>query len=175
MVYGTCLQPCCVLCRGGAWNHAFFFKQLAPADTPESQFETAGSNGLKGAINASYGNFSNFQQQFTTAAAGVFGSGFAWLVATDKNLTITTTPNQNNPLQTAIAATTNTTAGIPILGIDVWEHAYYLKHQQNRAGWLSDFFFVINWVQISENYQYAAAGAVPSTAPGPLLTIPTAS
>lgn len=162
------MPPCetdraCVLYRGGAWNHAFFFKQLTGAGDPRSQFDTAASEDLKGAINASYGNFSNFQQQFTSAAAGVFGSGFAWLVATDSNLTITTTPNQNNPLQTTISASTNTTSGIPILGIDVWEHAYYLKHQSNRAGWLSDFFFVINWVQISENYKYAAAGAVPDT------------
>lgn len=158
---------------GGAWNHAFFFKHLAPADTPESQFEKAASDDLKSAIDASYGNFSNFQKQFTTAAAGVFGSGFAWLVVTDNNVTITTTPNQNNPLQTAIAATTNTTAGIPVLSIDVWEHAYYLKHQSNRAGWLTNFFAVINWVQVSENYQYAAAGGVPATAPGPMLTLST--
>ena len=138
--------------------------------TPESQFDTAASNDLKAAVNTSYGNFTNFQKQFTTAAAGVFGSGFAWLVATEANVTITTTPNQNNPLMTGIANSTNTTAGIPVLGIDVWEHSYYLKHQADRAAWIADSFLVLNWAQISQNYQFAAAGAVPDTAPGPLLT-----
>ena len=155
---------------GGAWNHAFFFKELSPAGTPQSQYNMAASADLKGAISAAYGNFTNFQKQFTTAATGVFGSRFAWLVATPSNVTITTTPNQNNPLMTSIANTTNTTAGIPVLGIDVWEHAYYLKHQQDRAGYISDFFYILNWVQISQNYKYAAAGGVPDTSAGPLLT-----
>lgn len=84
----------------------------------------------------------------------------AWLIVGDDGLEITTSPNQNNPLMTSLANTTKTTAGIPVLGLDVWEHAYYI----------TDFFYVINWAQISENYQYAAAGAVPNTAPGPLLT-----
>lgn len=94
----------------------------------------------------------------------------AWLVATDEGLKITTTPNQNNPLQTNLANTTRTIPGIPVLGIDVWEHAYYLKHYNVRADYISDFFFVINWAQISDNYQYAAAGKVPATAAGPLAT-----
>ena len=94
----------------------------------------------------------------------------AWLIATDSGLQITTTPNQNNPLQTQLAKSTRTTVGIPILGIDVWEHAYYLKHYNVRADYISDFFYVINWAQISDNYMYAAAGKVPATAPGPLAT-----
>ena len=105
----------------------------------------------------------------------MFGSGFAWLVATANNVTITTTPNQNNPLQNLIANTTSTTPGIPVLGIDVWEHAYYLLHNSDRGSYISSFYNVINWVQISQNYQYAAAGAVPDTTAGPLLTSLTSS
>ena len=156
--------------RGGAWNHALFFKHLAPAGTQQAMFDTAASDDLKAAINNAFGDFNSFKAQLTTAAGSVFGSGWAWLVATDDGLAITTTPNQNNPLQTALAEGTNTTAGIPILGIDVWEHAYYLKYQQNRAGWIASFFLVLNWAQISENYNYAAAGGVPSTIEGPMLT-----
>lgn len=133
-------------------------------------FDTAASDSLKGAINTAFGDFNSFKAQFSTAASGIFGSGWAWLIATDDGLAITTTPNQNNPLQTALAEGTNTTVGIPIVGIDVWEHAYYLKHQSNRAGWIANFFFVINWAQVSQNYGYAVGGAVPDTSAGPMLT-----
>ena len=133
-------------------------------------FDTAASQELKGAINTAFGDFNTMKAQLTTAATGVFGSGWAWLIATDEGLQITTTPNQNNPLQTALATSTNTTVGIPVLGIDVWEHSYYLKHQANRPSFLADIFFVFNWAQISQNYQYAAAGGAPDTAPGPMVT-----
>lgn len=93
----------------------------------------------------------------------------AWLIATDSGLQITTSPNQNNPLQTRLANATRTTVGILVLGLDVWEHAYYLKHYNVRADYISDFY-IINWAQISGNYMYAAAGQVPATAPGPLAT-----
>ena len=93
----------------------------------------------------------------------------AWLVAGDAGLEITTTPNQNNPLQTSLANSTKTSVGIPVLGIDVWVHAYYLKHQNVRADYITAFYSVINWAQISENYMYASAGAVPNTAPRPLM------
>jgi len=156
---------------GGAWNHALFFKHLAPPGTEQAKFDTAASAELQDAIDAAFGNFTSFQAQFSTAAASVFGSGWAWLIMSDDDdLAITTSPNQNNPLQTRLAEGTNTTAGIPIMGIDVWEHAYYLKHQSNRAGWIANFFLVLNWAQISENYQYAAAGGVPDTSEAPMLT-----
>ena len=133
-------------------------------------FDTAASDELQGAMNNAFGDFNSFKTQLSAAASSVFGSGWAWLIATDDGLAITTTPNQNNPLQTALAAGTNTTAGVPILGIDVWEHSYYLKHYQNRAGWIANFFLVLNWAQISENYNYAAAGGVPDTSEAPMLT-----
>ena len=163
-------QASFVFCRGGTWNHGLFFKHLAPAGTQQAMFDTAASGDLQDAINSTFGDFNSFKAQLTTAASSVFGSGWAWLIATDDGLAITTTPNQNNPLQTALAAGTNTTAGIPIMGLDVWEHSYYLKHYQNRAGWIANFFLVLNWAQISENYNYAAAGGVPDTSEAPMLT-----
>ena len=168
IVYAVVNQILC--CRGGAWNHALFFKHLAPPGTEQAMFDTAASDDLQDAINSTFGSFDGFKAQLTTAASGVFGSGWAWLIATDDGLNITTTPNQNNPLQIALAAGTNTTVGIPVLGIDVWEHSYYLKHYQNRAGWIANFFTVLNWAQISENYNYAAAGGVPDTSETPVLT-----
>ena len=173
------VQCCCCLivtllscpCSGGAWNHAFFFKQLTPGGTPQADYNSAASDAFKTAINSAFGNFTAFQTRFTTAATGIFGSGFAWLIVTESGaLNITTTPNQNNPLQTALANSTKTTVGIPVLGIDVWEHAYYLKHQNLRPDYITAFYSVINWGQISQNHGYAAAGVIPATAASPLLT-----
>ena len=106
---------------GGHYNHTFFWSIMAPP---------ASSNGpsaeLKGAIEAAFGSVDEMKAKFNAAAAGVFGSGWAWLVAKpDGTLAITGTPNQDNPLQAALVQT----AGIPVLGLDVWEHGYYLKYQ----------------------------------------------
>ena len=143
---------------------------MAPGGTQQAKYDTAASSDLQGAINSAFGDFNSFKAQLTAAAGSVFGSGWAWLIVADDGLAITTSPNQNNPLQTALASGTNTTAGIPVMGIDVWEHAYYLKHFQNRSGWIANFFLVLNWAQISENYNYAAAGGVPDTSETPMLT-----
>ena len=156
--------------RGGAFNHALFFKHLGAPGTEQSKFDTAASDDLQDAINSAFGDFNAFKAQLSAAAASVFGSGWAWLIVTDDGLAITTTPNQNNPMQAALAGATNTTVGIPVMGIDVWEHSYYLKHYQNRAGWIANFFLVLNWAQISENYNYAAAGGAPDTTETPVLT-----
>ena len=99
IIYTVVNQGLC--CRGGAWNHAFFFKHLAPPGTEQAMFDTAASDDLQDAINTTFGSFDGFKAQLTTAASGVFGSGWAWLIATDDGLAITTTPNQNNPLQIA--------------------------------------------------------------------------
>jgi Fe-Mn family superoxide dismutase len=99
---------------------------------------------LAGVINSAFGNFANFKDQFSKAAAGRFGSGWAWLCV-DKGgkLTITSTPNQDNPISDGLK---------PILGLDVWEHAYYLKYQNRRADYIAAWWNVVNWDQIARNY-----------------------
>jgi Fe-Mn family superoxide dismutase len=95
------------------------------------------------AINTAFGSFDGFKQKFSAAAAGQFGSGWAWLVVDGGGLEVVSTPNQDNPL----------TAGkTPVLGIDVWEHAYYLKYQNRRPEYIENFFSVINWEQVNTNY-----------------------
>lgn len=127
---------------GGHWNHSFFWNIM----TPEK--ETAPQGRLLEALQAGWGTLGGFQEAFTRAALGVFGSGWAWLLA-DRNgrLSITTTPNQDNPLMDLVAE-----KGTPIIGVDVWEHAYYLKHQNRRADYLRDWWQVINWKQAAQNY-----------------------
>ena len=121
---------------GGHWNHSFFWKKLSPVKGQKPGAKTTE------AINAGFGSFENFKAEFTKAALGRFGSGWAWLCA-DKNkkLFICSTPNQDNPLMKHIAEK----QGTPILGIDVWEHAYYLKYQNKRADYVNAFFEIINW------------------------------
>lgn len=107
---------------------------------------------LANAIQTSFGGFDKFQEQFSNAAKGVFGSGWAWLsVAQDKKLFISATPNQDNPLMTRITGQT----GTPILGIDVWEHAYYLKNQNRRADYINAFYKVVNWKAAGLRYEAA--------------------
>jgi Fe-Mn family superoxide dismutase len=131
---------------GGHWNHTFFWSLLKKNDG-------AGPTGeLADAIAKAFGSFDAFKEQFAKAAATRFGSGWAWLcVKADKSLCICSTPNQDNPLMTGVAEC----PGTPILGLDVWEHAYYLNYQNRRPDYVAAFWNVVNWDKVAE--QYAAA------------------
>ncbi len=131
---------------GGHWNHSFFWQTLAPNAGGQP------SGAVASAINAQFESFDKFKEQFSTAAKSVFGSGWAWLcVGKDKKLFITTTPNQDNPLMPNIAKQT----GTPILGLDVWEHAYYLKYQNKRPDYIAAFFNVVNWAEVAARFDKA--------------------
>jgi superoxide dismutase, Fe-Mn family len=131
---------------GGHWNHTFFWQLMKP-DGPKTP-----QGALDAAINGAFGSTDKFKEQFGNAAKGVFGSGWAWLcVGADKKLFIAGTPNQDNPLMLQIAKQT----GTPILGIDVWEHAYYLKYQNKRPDYINAFFNVINWKEVGMRYEKA--------------------
>ena len=125
---------------GGFYNHSLFWKVMSPNGGGEA-------NGAVGdAINAAFGSFDAFKDAFAKAAATRFGSGWAWLVKNaDGSVAVTSSPNQDNPLM-------DKGAGTPILGLDVWEHAYYLNYQNRRPDYISAFFNVINWDQVNENY-----------------------
>jgi Fe-Mn family superoxide dismutase len=129
---------------GGHWNHTFFWNVLGKGSgTP--------SGPLTQAINAAFGSMDNMKEEFAKAAAGRFGSGWAWLiVGKDGKLAITSTPNQDNPLMPVAE-----TQGTPILGLDVWEHAYYLKYQNKRPDYVTAFWNVVNWDNVSK--MHAAA------------------
>ena len=120
---------------GGVINHNFYW-QIMKKDVPYS-------GQIADAINAKFGGFEKFKELFTNAATGVFGSGWAWLVAAGGNLEIIGTPNQDSPLAQGKT---------PLLTIDVWEHAYYLKYQNRRPEYISAFFNVINWEQVNRNF-----------------------
>ncbi len=127
---------------GGHWNHSFFWKILAP--------KTGGAPAgkLGDAIKAAFGSFADFQAKFEAAGIGRFGSGWAWLVSNGGKLEIVSTANQDNPLMgKAIAGC----EGKPLLGVDVWEHAYYLKYQNKRADYLKAVWNVINWNEVARN------------------------
>ncbi|TAE52408.1 MAG: superoxide dismutase [Bacteroidetes bacterium] len=131
---------------GGHWNHSFFWQIMSPGTSaaPEGK--------LAAALTSTYTSVDKFKEEFTNAAKGVFGSGWVWLcVAKDKTLFISTTPNQDNPLMLQIAGKT----GTPVLGLDVWEHAYYLKHQNKRPDYISAFFNVVNWKEVGARYEKA--------------------
>ncbi|PLX10591.1 MAG: superoxide dismutase [Marinilabiliales bacterium] len=123
---------------GGHFNHSLFWKVLSPNGGGEPEGE------LKDAINSAFGSFENFKDQFSNAAATRFGSGWAWLVKTNSGLVITSTPNQDNPLMDVAEV-----QGTPILGLDVWEHAYYLHYQNRRPDYINAFFNVINWKEVA--------------------------
>ena len=124
---------------GGHFNHSFFWP-LLKKDTPYG-------GDVAAAIDSSFGNFGQFKEKFSTAAALLFGSGWTWLVVSGSELEIVTTPNQDCPLSHGKT---------PILGLDVWEHAYYLKYQNRRPEYIEAFFNVINWEQVNEYYRVAA-------------------
>jgi Fe-Mn family superoxide dismutase len=123
---------------GGHWNHTFFWKLMTPggSSTP--------TGALADAINAKFGSFDEFKAAFKAAAVGRFGSGWAWLImADDGSLSIESTPNQDNPLMEGKKA---------ILGLDVWEHAYYLKYQNRRPDYVDAWWNVVNWDEVGALY-----------------------
>lgn len=122
---------------GGHYNHTMFWEILTPGGANKP------SGKLLEAINKAFGSYENFKNLFASAAATRFGSGWAWLLKTDKGLVITSTPNQDTPLS----------EGKPILALDVWEHAYYLKYQNRRPEYIDAFFSVINWDKVNELYK----------------------
>jgi Fe-Mn family superoxide dismutase len=128
---------------GGHWNHSFFWKLMAP------KAGGAPTGKLADAIKASFGSFAEFQGKFEAAGIGRFGSGWAWLVSNGGKLEIVSTANQDNPLMgKAIAGC----EGKPLLGVDVWEHAYYLKYQNKRADYLKAWWNVVNWAEVAKNF-----------------------
>ncbi len=126
---------------GGHWNHDLFWKLMQPggAKQPEGK--------LADAINSAFGSFDEFKKKFSEAAIGRFGSGWAWLIVSDGKLVITSTPNQDNPLMDVAEV-----KGNPILGLDVWEHAYYLKYQNRRPEYIENWWSVVNWNVVSEYF-----------------------
>ncbi len=125
---------------GGHYNHELFWQTMkpAPASTPSGSFAKM--------IDVSFGSFADFQKAFSEAAKNRFGSGWAWLIVNDKGgLAICTTPNQDNPLMDIAE-----TKGIPLLGLDVWEHAYYLKYQNKRADYIANWWNLVNWKFVEE-------------------------
>jgi Fe-Mn family superoxide dismutase len=134
---------------GGHWNHSFFWELLGP----NAGGKPAGKIGEL--ITSTFGSFETFQEKFNAAGAGRFGSGWAWLIVRDGKLEITSTPNQDNPLMDVAEV-----KGSPILGVDVWEHAYYLKYQNRRPEYLKAIWNVIDWKKVGKLYEQAAAVAV---------------
>ena len=128
---------------GGHYNHSLFWKVLTPGGA------TAPSGDLAAAIDSAFGSFDAFKEEFANAAATRFGSGWAWLIVKeDKTLAVVSTPNQDSPIMGAIADACGCT---PILGLDVWEHAYYLNYQNRRPDYISAFWNVVNWDVVAEN------------------------
>ena len=129
---------------GGFYNHKLFWEIMTPSSSSEMSPE------LNDAIEKSFGTFQEFKSQFSSAAASRFGSGWAWLCVKDGVLEICSSANQDNPLMPMIGC-----GGIPILGIDVWEHAYYLNYQNRRPDYINAFFEVINWGEVSKKFDSA--------------------
>lgn len=127
---------------GGHYNHTLFWKILSPngGGNPSSD--------LASAIDKDFGSFDEFKNQFSNAAATRFGSGWAWLCVSDGKLKVFSTPNQDNPLMDD-----SNCLGKPILGLDVWEHAYYLKYQNLRPQYIEAFWNVVNWQEVEKLYQ----------------------
>jgi superoxide dismutase, Fe-Mn family len=127
---------------GGHWNHTFFWESLAPGngEGPEGSMSEA--------INSAFGSIDSLKEKFNQAGMTRFGSGWAWLISRDGKLEITSTPNQDNPLMDVAEV-----KGTPILGCDVWEHAYYLKYQNKRADYLAAFWNVVNWSKVAERLE----------------------
>ena len=125
---------------GGHWNHTLFWTQLKKGGGGEPKGE------LSAAISAAFGSFAGFQEKFTAAALGRFGSGWAWLLVKEGRLAIDSTPNQDTPIALG---------GKAVLGLDVWEHAYYLKYQNVRGEYIKQWWNVVNWDSAAEHYAAA--------------------
>jgi Fe-Mn family superoxide dismutase len=126
---------------GGYFNHKLFWKMLAPATGKKPSQE------LLEALNKQFGSFDAFKDKFSTAAKTVFGSGWAWLILAGDKLMVTSTPNQDSPIMDIVQE-----KGTPLLCVDVWEHAYYLKYQNRRADYVDAFWNVVNWDFVSQRY-----------------------
>jgi len=129
---------------GGFYNHNLFWTVMSPNGGGEPTGE------LADAIAAEFGSFANFKEAFAKAGATQFGSGWAWLCVKDGKLAVCGTPNQDNPLMPGVSC-----GGTPILGMDVWEHAYYLNYQNRRPDYINAFFNVINWDEVARRYAEA--------------------
>ncbi len=129
---------------GGYYNHCLFWEILNPNDKQDLGGE------LEAAINSSFGSFEDFKEQFSKAAATRFGSGWAWLCVKDGALEICSSANQDNPMMPGIGC-----GGTPIMGIDVWEHAYYLNYQNRRPDYINAFFNLVNWGVVSKKFKNA--------------------
>lgn len=129
---------------GGHYNHSLFWSVMGPNKGGEPSGE------LGDAIKSTFGSFADFKTKFTTAGNTRFGSGWAWLIVKEGKLEVSSTPNQDNPLMDIAEV-----KGTPILGMDVWEHAYYLKYQNRRPDYTTAFFNVINWDAVAARYKAA--------------------
>ena len=129
---------------GGHWNHSFFWEIMTPngGGAPTGDLLTA--------INSTFGSMDKLKEEFNKAATTRFGSGWAWLIKHDGKLVVSSTPNQDNPLMDVADV-----KGAPILGLDVWEHAYYLNYQNRRPDYISAFWNVINWNQVAKHFAAA--------------------
>lgn len=130
---------------GGHWNHSFFWEILGPNAGGQP------SGKLAEAINSTFGSFDGLKEKINAAGTTRFGSGWAWLIVKDGKLEVTSTPNQDNPLMDVAEV-----KGTPILGIDVWEHAYYLRYQNRRPEYLTNIWNVINWKKVEEHFSIAS-------------------
>jgi Fe-Mn family superoxide dismutase len=130
---------------GGHWNHSFFWEILGPNSGGQP------SGKLADAINQTFGSFDALKEKVNAAGATRFGSGWAWLIVKDGKLEVSSTPNQDNPLMDVAEV-----KGKPILGIDVWEHAYYLKYQNRRPEYLTNIWNAINWNKVAEHFDKAS-------------------
>lgn len=126
---------------GGHFNHTMFWEIMGPNKGGQP------SGALADAINGTFGSFDKFKEQFNAAAATRFGSGWAWLVVSDGKLVVSSTPNQDNPLMDVADV-----KGFPVMGLDVWEHAYYLNYQNRRPDYISAWWNVVNWDEVAKRF-----------------------
>jgi superoxide dismutase, Fe-Mn family len=129
---------------GGHFNHSLFWTVMGPNAGGEP------TGDLAAAINSAFGSFAEFKTQFANAGATRFGSGWAWLLVKDGKLAVSSTPNQDNPLMDVAEV-----KGIPVLGMDVWEHAYYLHYQNRRPDYIAAFWNVVNWNEVAKRFSEA--------------------
>jgi Fe-Mn family superoxide dismutase len=130
---------------GGHYNHSLFWTVMSPSGGGEP------SGDLAAAITSTFGSFTAFKEEFAKAGATRFGSGWAWLCVENGKLKVCSTPNQDNPLMDVVTDCN----GMPILGLDVWEHAYYLNYQNRRPDYISAFWNVVNWSEVARRYAAA--------------------